>query len=136
MNLHGTVRGAITSVNPDIIAPWIQSVAATVAVGGKQTPTYAAPLPVKMQVQAASGRELEHYDFQAAQGIFRSVYLYGLKNGVDRVEGKGGDLLQFPEVPKGTVRTWLVVAVPEPYSLTAHWCRVLVQLQLDPSNPV
>ncbi len=137
LNLHAIVRGAITSVNPDIIAPWIRSTGNTVATGGKQTATYAAPVNVKMQVQPVKGSDLRKYSFLQAQGIYRAVYLYGDVEGIVRVDAKGGDLLQFALVPEGTVRTWLVSAVDESWEYVGSggWCRVIVTLQLDPNNP-
>lgn len=138
LNLHAIVRGAISTVNPDIIAPWIVSTGATTAAGGKQTPTYAAPINVGMQVQPVRGEDLRKYSFLQAQGIYRAVYMFGDAEGIVRVDAKGGDLLQFPIVPGGTVRTWLVSAVDETWSGVGGggWCRVIVTLQLDPANPV
>ena len=132
MNLHGLVRGAITAVNPDLIIPWLVSTGSTTAAGGKQTPTYAAPVNVGAQVQAVTGQDLKKYNFLQAQGIYRAVYMYGNVQGINRVAAKGGDLLKFAEVPGGTVRTWLVRAVDETWP---DWCRVIVSLQLDPNNP-
>lgn len=132
MNLHGLVRGAITSVNPDIPIVWKASTGNTVAVGGKQTPAYAAPATVQGQVQATPAEMLKKYNYLQGQGIYRTVYFYGQVQAINRVGAKGGDILQFPEVPAGTTRSWLVVQVPEQWP---DWCCVLCCLQLDPANP-
>lgn len=132
LNLHGTVRGAINSVNQDIPIVYLQSTGATTAVGGKQTPTYATT-NIYGQVQPVSGADLRRYDFLQGQGVFKSVHCYGNIQGIVRSQGKGGDLLQFPQVPNAPIETWLIKAVPETWN--PGWCRVIVVLQLDPKNP-
>lgn len=141
MNLHGTVRGAIGSVNPDVPVVWIVSTGPTVNNAGKATPTYAAPTSgLRGQVQAVSGQDLRKYAFLQQQGIYRSVYLYGNALGISRVDAKGGDLLKFPQsqAPGTPVQTWLIRQVAETWTSDASgggWCRVIVSLQLDPNNP-
>jgi hypothetical protein len=138
-NLHGLVRGAINSVNPDIAGHWLVSTGNTIVPGGKSTATYATPAPVKLQVQAVSGSDLRKYNFLQGQGVFRAVYMFSNPDAINRVESKGGDLLTFPQYPRGAVRTWLVAKIDEPWTAgngTLAWCRVLVSLQLDPNNPV
>ena len=137
-NLHGLVRGAINTVNPDISAQWYVSTGATTAAGGKQTATYADPVTVRAQVQAVTGQDLRKYNFLQAQGVFRAVYMFGNPDAINRVESKGGDLLKFPQYPTGAVRTWLITKVDEPWTAGnggLAWCRVIVTLQLDPANP-
>jgi hypothetical protein len=133
LNLHGVVRGAITSVNSDIPIGYLASVSSTTAVGGKRTPTYAETITIMGQVQPVPSDDLGHFDFLQSQGIYKSVYLYGISNAIVRSLKLGGDLLSFPspEIPDGC--TWLVKAVPEAWA--TGWCRVLVVAQLDPNNP-
>jgi len=127
MNLHGMVRGAITTVNPDIIATWSKSTGSTSNADYTRAPTYVtADIPV--QVQALNGTALEKAEYQNLQGITRSVYCYGNKQGVNRVDVQGGDLLTFPEVPGGDPRVWLVVGVVETWP---DWSHVAVTLQVD-----
>lgn len=133
MNLHGLVRSMITTVNPDRTVQWLASTGNTVSDTGKQTPAYAGTAPLQGQIQPASTSMLKKYDYLQGQGIYRTVYFYGREQAINRVENKGGDLLQFPEVPGGTNRTWLIVQVPEQWP---DWCCVLCCLQLDPNNPV
>lgn len=132
MNLHGIVRGAITSVNSDRAITWLQSTGNTVATGGKQTPAYAAGVTAFGQIQPAPTEMLRKFDYLQGQGIYRTVYFYGQKQIIDRGAQLGGDLLQFPEIPGGTARTWLIVQVPEQWP---DWCCVLCCLQIDPNNP-
>lgn len=132
MNLHGTVRGAITSVNPDAIIQWQASTGPSVAPGGRATAMFAAAVNVRAQIQPVGTGDIKKYGFLQQQGIYRAVYLYGAVGGIDRVMAKGGDLLQFPAVAGQTARTWLVKAVDEQWP---DWCRVIVSGQLDPNNP-
>lgn len=140
LNLHAIVRPAITSVNSDIPMTWLQSTGATGNSAGKQTPTYAAGVTVQGQVQPVGGQDLRKYDFLQAQGVYRSVHLYGNVAGIIRAANAnglqgGGDLLQFadPTEPNSALYAWLVRAVPETWQ--TGWCRVLVSRQLDPNNP-
>lgn len=134
-NLHSLVRGAIGSVNPDILVDWLVSTGQTVALGGKSTPTYAAAVTVRGQVQSLKGQDLRKYAFLQAQGVYRAAYLFGDAQGINRVDAKGGDLILFPQNPGGTKRTWLVSAVDETWTHDGGWCRVILTLQMDPKNP-
>lgn len=138
-NLHGLVRKAINSVNPDIKGTWIVSTGTVIGPSGKSTPSYATPANVRLQVQAVSGGDIRKYSFLQAQGVFRSVHMFGNPDGINRLIQKGGDLLTFPQYPKGPACTWLVKEVPEPWTAgngNFAWARVIVALQLDPNNPV
>lgn len=131
MNLHGTVRGAITSVNPDVLAPFLSSTGNTVDEAGNQTPSYADAINIPIQVQALSGSDKKAVNFMNLQTVLRSVYCYGNKQGVERVVQKGGDILQFREVPNprtdaNPVRNWLVIKVVETWP---DWSKVVVSMQ-------
>jgi hypothetical protein len=138
-NLRGMANYATSSVNPNIRGQWSQSTGNTVATGGsgagKQTPTYAAAVDLVLQVQPVTTGDIKRYAFLSGQGIFRSVYMFGNKDAIDRSRQLGGDLLLFPQRPGLSVQTWLVKEVPEVYNPDAGWCRVIVVLQLDPNNP-
>lgn len=123
----------VTTVNPDKTVQWLASTGRAVSDTGKQTSSYATAVPLQGQIQPAPTEMLRKYGYLQAQGIYRAVYFYGREQAINRVENKGGDLLQFPEVPPGTIRTWLIVQVPEQWP---DWCCVLCCLQLDPNNPV
>jgi hypothetical protein len=137
-NIHGLVRGAIGSVNPDISGQWIVSTGTSIALGGKSTPAYAAASPVTLQVQAVSGSDLRKYNFLQGNGVYRAVYMYSNPDAINRNASKGGDLVLFPQYPRGPVCTWLVSKIDEPWTAgngNLSWCRVIVTLQLDPFNP-
>lgn len=138
-NLHGLVRGAINSVNPDIAGHWLVSTGTIIDDAGASTPTYATSVPVKLQVQAVRGSDLRKYDFLQAQGVYRAVYMFSNPDAINRELQKGADLLTFPQYPRGSAVTWLVTAVDEPWTAgngRLAWARVIVTLQLDPNNPV
>ncbi len=81
---------------------------------------------MSIQVQAVSGRDIERMNGLGIQGVFRSVHLDGYWRGIVRVDQVGGDLMEFPEVPGGAVRTWKVTTVAETWP---DWSRVIVVLQ-------
>jgi hypothetical protein len=128
MNLHGTLRGAITSVNPDIAATWMRSTGNTVDANYHQVPAYKTLGPIRVQPQALRGTALQKAERMNWQGVLRTVYMYGNKQGLFRPEQMGGDLLLFPLVPNGPVLKWLIVDVPETWP---DWCCVTVCLQQD-----
>lgn len=132
MNLHGTVRGAITSINPDVLCPYYVSTPYTQDATFKQAPQYAAPVNVMCQIQALTGKDLRHEALQNIEGLLRGVYMYGNTQGVDRSNLKGGDLIRFAQVPSGTVQTWKVVCVLETWP---DWSKVAVVLQRDKAAP-
>jgi hypothetical protein len=136
MNLHGTVRGAITSVNPDITAQFLASQGHTTDDAGNQTPVFAAGVPVRIQVQPLSRGDLKHLDNLNIQGVFRTVFMYGNSQGVVRPNQQGGDLLTFPQFAGQASATWLVVSVDGPWNVEqGGWTKVLVCLQEDiPQN--
>jgi len=125
MNLHSIVNSAIKRVNPDISATLKRSTGFTVETNGKQTPTYST-LTGMIQVQATSGKDLEHMNNLNIQGVFRTVYLLGNWAGVVRTDSKGGDIMSFPQIPGGTVHNWKVINVKETWP---DWSSVIVVLQ-------
>jgi hypothetical protein len=125
VNLRGIVNGAIQGINSDTVVTWVQNSGYTTAADGTRTPSLTST-QVNANVQPLSGTDLRHVDGLNIQGVMRSVYLYGDVEGIVRADGKGGDVLQFPQVPGGTVHNWLVTQVMEVWT---SWCRVIVTLQ-------
>lgn len=137
LNLHDIVRGAITTVNPDVLGLWRESSGATIGADFRQAPSYSYHPDVPMQVQALSGKELQHPALISEQGVKRGVYLYGTVQGVSKPQAKGGDILQFPMVDNGPVLAWLVVTELEQWNPAGAWCKVAVVLQTEaPVNVV
>lgn len=125
MNLHGIVRGAITSVNPDIQATLMRSNGYTTGTDGKQIPAYTT-LSGKIQVQGVSAKDLEHTDNLNIQGVMRTVFIKGNWAGVVRADQKGGDVMKFAQIPGAAVQSWKVINVKETWP---DWSSVLVLLQ-------
>jgi len=131
MNLHGIVRGAIGTVNPDIPGVFRSNQGYATSAAGARAPNY-TDTDVMLQVQALTAKELQHPDMLNVQGVKRGVYMFGNPQGVVRPDVKGGDLLQFPQVKGGPIYTWLVCAVLETWTPdTAGWGKVGVSLQMD-----
>lgn len=125
MKLRSIVNGAIQGINRDQQITWLQSAGYATAPDGTRTPTQAST-QIRANVQALSGTDLRLAEGLNMQGVMRSVYLHGDVEGIVRSDGKGGDILQFPLVPGGTVHNWLVTQVMETWPT---WCRVIVTLQ-------
>lgn len=120
MNLHGIVSPAVSAINPPITATLRMSAGYTTAGDGTRTPAYAPDQTAQVQVQALGNAELRQLDSLNIQGVMRAVYLNGNWQGVDRPDGKGGDLILFGG------QTWLVMQVMETWP---DWCKVAVCLQ-------
>lgn len=126
MNLHAIVRGAISAINPDVMAMVRRSTGApTVLADGTQVPTYSDTV-VRMQVQALTYSDLQKLDALNIQGVRRAVYLNGAVMGVVRAAQRGGDMLIFPTgtLPEGD--TWLCVQALEQWP---DWCKIAITLQ-------
>lgn len=132
MNLHGTVRGAITSVNKDITAQYLASTGPTSDANYAQSPTFAAAVPVRCQVQPMSRGDLQLVERLNLRGIFRSIFMFGNPQSVVRIQAKGGDLLQFSPFGVEAVQDWKVVDVDGPWDVEyGGWSKIIVQLQTD-----
>lgn len=130
MNLHNIVRGAISSVNPDILGTVRRNAGTySTSAAGKQTPNYLPDVSnVIMQIQPLSSRDLKTLDALNITDIDLAVYVNGEVSGVDREQGKGGDLLLF------NGNWWLVTAVLEAWAgpVRAGWTKAGVTKQRDP----
>lgn len=128
MNLHGIVRGAITTVNPDISATLKRSTGYTTGANGKRAPTFSSTTG-QIQVQGLGPADLRHLQNLNIQGVDRKVYMYGDWGGPIRADQTGGDLLSFP-IPRdpNTMRDWKIVTVFETWP---DWTAVGVVLQAE-----
>jgi hypothetical protein len=122
LNLHGIVSGYIGTVNPFIAAEVYQSNGYTTTGSGKQVPAFNAPVPLQIQKQELSFKDLRQMDSLNVQGEFTTVYLNGEIYGVDRGTARGGDIFTI------NGDTWLVVAIPEQWP---DWCRVILCKQIS-----
>ncbi|MFK2876893.1 hypothetical protein [Rhodanobacter hydrolyticus] len=126
MQLRALVNGYTQVVNQNLQAvPWLQSTGYTTDSNGRRTPMTVTNTG-SAQVQAVAGALLRHIDALNITGVLRSVYWYGNLQSVVRTDQQGGDILQFPEIPGGPVRNWLVTTVIETWP---DWAHVIVTLQ-------
>jgi len=132
MNLHGIVRGAINSVNPDRVVTYIASTGATTNTDFSQSPGYAPPIQVRAQIQPLGRDELRQIEKLNLTGVFRTVYLFGDAQGIVRVLAQGGDLLQFAPFQGLAVQNWKIIAVDGPWNVEqGGWTKVICVLQTD-----
>ena len=124
MDLHGIVRGAIGTVNPDVLVTVETSTGSTTLPSGKRVPTYATSTGVVAQIQSLTYTDLQHTDGLNIQGIRYAIYLHGRVDAVQRLNDKGGDLITLGD---GTV--YKVVLVLERWP---DWVKVAVTLQDGP----
>lgn len=122
MNLHQMVRGVIGGVNPDITVVVLPSVGSSEDDTGRVIPAYGTPINTTGQKQPVTGRDIERFQQQNIQGVTCKMHLNGNYEGLFRVLGKGGDLLQFGG------QTYLVASVMERWP---DWCCVALTMQLD-----
>lgn len=132
MNLHGLVRPAIKTVNPDIQAVIMRSAGWIDTSDGFRVPRYLAQENVMINVQPLTGGALRRAEFLNLQGVMRVIYDYGDDQGIVRVLCKGGDIFQFAEYPGEPITQWLVTEVLETWA--EGWSKVIATLQV--SNPV
>jgi hypothetical protein len=121
LNLHGIVRGAITTVNEDVTVAYERSNGFAIGQSGKPTPQYLPVEPIRAQFQALTYKDLAQLDGINQNGVRRGVYLYGSADGVVRADAKGGDLITDSEN-----HVWLVTQNLEQWPF---WCKVAVTLQ-------
>lgn len=124
MNLHGIVSAAIGTVNPHIDITIRRSLGATENESGRSAPAYSEPIPAKGQKQPVSGKDIERFNQQNIQGITCKMYLNGNYEGMFRVLGQGGDLIDFGG------QTYLVASVMERWP---DWCCVALTMQNNAS---
>lgn len=120
MNLHGLVRGVVTSVNPDVTVALSESTGYTTSADFKQVPSYVT-FPVGAQFQALTGKDLRQLDGMNLNGFMKAIYLFGDVEATLRVVRKGGDV-----ITDSNNNIWLVNQVLETWP---DWCKVAVTLQ-------
>lgn len=123
VNLRGIANRLTSTINPNIVVQRHAYSGFTRSASGKVAATYAAPSPLTAQVQALTKKETEHIDNMNLSPCDRAAYVNGQLSAFDRVEQKGGDLLEF----EGAF--WRVMAVLEGWT-TAGWCKVALTKQM------
>lgn len=125
MNLQGIVAPLIGAVNPTTLCTMKMSTGYNTQPDGTRVPQFATFANIPCQVQPVSSSNLEHLDALNLQGTFKSVYLNGHWEGLNRAAIKGGDIIIMPDQT-----TWLVQVVPENWP---DWTHMIVVLQ-NPRN--
>lgn len=117
INIRGIANHAIQAINADMPATLQLCTGYVVNDAGKQTSTYDLQ-QVTVQVQSATSDDLNLMNnLNMDKGTYRSIYIKGNIDGINRTQGKGADMLVFNN------QTWKIVQVIESWS---NWCRVLV----------
>lgn len=127
MNLHSVVRGAITSLNPDVPALLERSAGYAAQPDGSRKPRYLQAQSVTIQVQPMSWGDIQHANFLNLKGVMRVVFGYGSTEGIVRPTEKGGDLLRFAAYRGQQMSEWLTSQTLEVFD--SGWSKVIVVMQ-------
>ena len=125
MNLNAIVGPYVSKVNPWIIITIKRSIGYTTGPSGKSTPLYSDPQPIQAQMQSLQYNDIVQLDGLNVQGERRALYLNGNWDGIQRADGKGGDLVTLPD---GSV--WLVAMVLENWADRDGWVKVAITRQV------
>lgn len=133
INLRRIANSAIQIINTDIWVEWRKSLGAIPREDGLPIPQYAEPKQIRANVQAVAGSDIIHASDLNQTSTMRKVYLWsnfdaGEKLTVGTPNQVGGDLLIFPQVPKGLNCVWLITQINEQWK---KWACVNVVLQND-----
>lgn len=133
INLRRIANSAIQIINTDIWVEWRKSLGSIPREDGLPIPQYAEPKQIRANVQALAGSDIIHENNLNQTSIMRKVYLWsnfdaGEKLTVGTPNQVGGDLLIFPQVPKGLNCVWLITQINEQWK---KWACVNVVLQND-----
>lgn len=127
MNLHGMVRGLVTTVNPHQTVILLAS--AGQARGEEYTPRalWTPAVSVPAQVQPVPDKALQWLLQTRQNSIWRDCYLYGPVEGLERATAQGGDMLYFEGFE------WQADQVLEAWNATAGWTKVrCIQIRATP----
>jgi hypothetical protein len=124
MNLHGIASGYVSSVNPWITGSYQKSTGSAADANFERQPTYAAAVPLMIQMQAMTSGDLRQVSGLNLNGELRAMYCNGAIEGVDRPQSLGGDLITLPDAS-----IWLVAKVLENWNTTSGWTKFCVVRQ-------
>lgn len=132
-NLHAIASGVISVIHPGTAVTIHVSTGYQTQSDGRRVPTYEKVPNIVGEIQPLSSSDLQHMDGMNISGETRKVYLSGRYYGNNRIEVKGGDLIELPsntEWPYGSL--WQVVRVLEQYP---SWCALGVVRQMPDTAP-
>lgn len=133
MNLRGMANRVTRGINPNLPALFHEADGYSTSPSGKREPFYKQPVPLTVQMQALSKKEIEHLDALNISDATSAIYADRPMTPVDRTTGSGGDKIEFEDnrkVPtplRGT--TWLVTAVLEGW-VANGWYKAAVTRQM------
>jgi hypothetical protein len=119
VNLNAVVGAIVATINPWLLAQYSQSNGYTTADDGTRTPAYLAPVPLAVQRQALSYKDLAQLDGINLGGEACAIYIDADWRAVSRPDVRGGDLITMPD---GTL--WLAVHVLENWAVTDGWTKL------------
>lgn len=120
LNLHALARPFVTMVNPEVTVIILES-AGFAVVDYEQRPAWRPAVAVQAQAQPVADKTLQFLVQQRQNTIWHDFYLPGEWHGLNRAQGKGGDLLYWAGFE------WQVDQVLERWP---GWCKVrCVQLR-------
>ena len=102
MDLHSIVSSVTSAIKPLVSATYQASTGYTGTTSGDRIPTYAPAVPIVLDVQPLSDKDLRQMNSLNVGGIQRKIYLSGSAYSVVRSSGLGGDLFTFDD------HLWLV----------------------------
>lgn len=124
MNLNALVAPIVAMVNPWTVAAYEKSIGYQTAADGKRAPQYATAVPITVQMQMLSFKDLTQMQGVNVNGEKRAMYVDADWKGIDRATASGGDLITLPDAS-----VWLVTQVLENWHDTAGWVKVAVTKQ-------
>jgi hypothetical protein len=133
VNVRAAANVLTSAVNPNISATARICTGYTTDTDGTQLPSYAKAVPLTIQAQEMTYKDVQHAASLNIQRIDRAVYSNIQLKGVDRKTQQGGDLVTFTEPQTGERSVWLVAVVFEGWT-TAGWSKVGLVKQLDDPN--
>ena len=89
-----------------------------------QVPAYAVAVPVMVQKQPLTFKDLHQVSGLNLNGEKSAFYVNGNWQGVSRPTAQGGDLITLPNGQE-----WLVEMLLENWSLTSGWTKIAAVLQ-------
>lgn len=130
VNVRAIANRATSAINPNVLTSVQKCVGYSSGAGYHRTPDYAPAVPVVMQVQALTAKDLQHLDSMNIQGAEHAVFTDSVLTPVDRANQTGGDLVEFTNPATAIRNVWLVIAILESWG-TAGWGRYALCKQID-----
>lgn len=133
MNIRNIANRSTQRINPNLTATVTRGTGYTTSPSGHRTATTSAPIPVVIQFQALTKKEVDHIDALNVAGTEIAAYANMQLSSPDRTTGVGGDFISFgtdaaiPENLRGT--QWWVTIVLEGWA-TSGWCKVGLTRQM------